>query len=129
MGLEDIRLGARHRVWIGDINLDAFETVNSAGDAVASFVAVARQTLGDDMSDPRAGELIGELSIANGRFRTIWARHDVRTLEGGSATVNHPMVGKLSLHREKLPVGDVILVVYYPDETASPPRNSACSPR
>jgi transcriptional regulator with XRE-family HTH domain len=85
-------------------------------DAVVSFVGAARQTLGADVSDPRAVELVGELSIASARFRTLWARHDVRPLEGGSATVNHPIVGSLSLHREKLPVGDLILVIYYPDE-------------
>jgi transcriptional regulator with XRE-family HTH domain len=85
-------------------------------DAVVSFVAAARQTLGDDVSDPRAVELVGQLSIASARFRMLWARHDVQTLEGGSATVNHPLVGPLSVHREKLPVGDVILVIYYPDE-------------
>jgi hypothetical protein len=52
------------------------------------------------------------------RFRTLWARHDVQKLEGGSITVNHPTVGPLSLHREKLPVGDLILVLYYPDENS-----------
>jgi transcriptional regulator with XRE-family HTH domain len=87
-------------------------------DAVVSFVAAARQTLGDDVSDPRAVDLVGELSIASARFRTLWARHDVQMLEGGSATVNHPLVGTLSLHREKLPVGDLILVIYYPDENS-----------
>lgn len=89
-------------------------------DAVVSFVAAARQTLGDDVSDPRAVELVGELSIASARFRTLWARHDVRKLEGGGATINHPVVGSLSLHREKLPVGELILVIYYPD-----PRSAA----
>ena len=84
-------------------------------DAVVSFVAAARQTLGDDVGDPRAVQLIGELSIASTRFRTLWARHDIRKLEGGTASINHPLVGALTLHREKLPVGDVILVVYYPD--------------
>lgn len=85
-------------------------------DAVVAFVAAARQTLGDDVGDPRAVELVGELSIASSRFRALWARHDVRTLDGGSATINHPEVGALNLHREKVPIGDVILVIYYPDE-------------
>ncbi|PZF58377.1 transcriptional regulator [Curtobacterium sp. MCSS17_008] len=84
--------------------------------AVASFVGAARKTLGHDESDPRAVELVGELSLASARFRTLWARHDVRALDGGSVTVDHPRVGPLDLHREKLPVGEVILVIYYPDE-------------
>jgi transcriptional regulator with XRE-family HTH domain len=85
-------------------------------DAVVAFVAAARQTLGDEVGDPRAVELVGELSIASARFRALWARHDVRTLDGGRATIIHPVVGALDLHREKLPIGDVILVIYYPDE-------------
>jgi transcriptional regulator with XRE-family HTH domain len=84
-------------------------------DSVVSFVAAARQTLGDDVTDPRAVELIGELSLASARFRTLWARHDVRSLDGGTARIRHPVVGDLTLHREKLPVGDLILVIYYPD--------------
>ncbi|MDF0530205.1 helix-turn-helix transcriptional regulator [Tsukamurella sp. 8F] len=84
--------------------------------AVEEFVAAFRHTLGDDTNDPRVVELVGELSLASGRFRTLWARHDIRRLEGGTTVVNHPEVGVLRLHRDKLPVGDVILTVYYADE-------------
>lgn len=84
-------------------------------DAVVSFVAAARRTIGDD-TDRRAVELVGELSIASARFRALWARHDVRLLEGGSALIMHPVVGELALHREKLPVDDLTLVIYYPAE-------------
>jgi transcriptional regulator with XRE-family HTH domain len=86
--------------------------------SVASFVALVRQTLGDDVTDPRAIELVGELSLASERFRSLWARQDVRPLEGGSTTVNHPTVGAMRLNREKLPLGDLILVLYYPDENS-----------
>jgi hypothetical protein len=41
----------------------------------------------------------------------LWARHDVRSLEGGTTTVNHPVFGELHLHRDKLPVDDVLLVL------------------
>jgi transcriptional regulator with XRE-family HTH domain len=84
--------------------------------AVVDAVAAFRSTLGDDVTDARAVELVGELSVASARFRSLWARQDVRHLDGGTATVHHPVVGPLRLHREKLPVGDVLLVVYYPDE-------------
>ncbi|HLU60327.1 MAG TPA: helix-turn-helix transcriptional regulator [Pseudonocardia sp.] len=84
--------------------------------AAAQFVAALRTTIGDDTDDPRFVELVGELSLASQRFRTLWARHDVRTLDGGTTTVNHPVVGRLHLHRDKFPVDDVILVVYYPDK-------------
>jgi hypothetical protein len=30
--------------------------------------------------------------------------------------VNHPVVGELRLHRDKLPVDDVLLVLYYADQ-------------
>lgn len=84
--------------------------------ATADFVAALRTTIGDDTDNPRFVELVGELSLSSQRFRTLWARHEVRSLDGGSTTVHHPVVGDLHLHRDKLPVEDVILVVYYPDK-------------
>jgi hypothetical protein len=61
-------------------------------------------------------ELVGELALSSERFRTLWARHDVRRLEGGTTTVNHPVVGELHLHRDKLPVDGLFLVLYYADQ-------------
>ena len=61
-------------------------------------------------------ELVGEFSLSSERFRALWARHDIRDLDGGSTTVNHPVVGELRLHRDKLPVGGLLLVLYYPDQ-------------
>ncbi|PBC66241.1 helix-turn-helix protein [Streptomyces sp. TLI_235] len=83
--------------------------------ATADFVAALRTTIGDDTDNPRFVELVGELALSSQRFRTLWARHDVRTLDGGTTTVNHPVVGELRLHRDKLAFDDVILVIYYPD--------------
>ncbi|MFI6629115.1 helix-turn-helix transcriptional regulator [Nonomuraea fuscirosea] len=83
--------------------------------SAAGIVAAFRQTVGDDADDARVVELVGELSLASGRFRRLWARHDVRTLDGGTAAVDHPALGELRLHRDKLPVGDVLLVLYYAD--------------
>ncbi|MFG2072551.1 helix-turn-helix domain-containing protein [Nonomuraea maritima] len=84
--------------------------------AAADFVAALRTTIGDDTDDPRFVELVGELALSSRHFRTLWARHDVRRLDGGTTTVHHPVVGELRLHRDKLPVDDVIIVVYYPDK-------------
>ena len=84
--------------------------------ATSDMVAALRTTIGDDTDNPRFVELVGELALSSQRFRTLWARHDVRNLDGGSTTVHHPVVGELHLHRDKLPVEDVILVVYYPDK-------------
>ena len=83
--------------------------------ATAEFVGSFRRSIGADTTDARVVELVGELSLASARFRALWARHDVRQLAGGTTIVNHPVVGDLHLHREKLPVGELTLVLYYPD--------------
>lgn len=77
--------------------------------SIASF----RKSIGDDIDNPRFVELVGELAMSSERFRTLWARHDVRSLEGGTTTLNHPVVGDLHLYRDKLPVDRLILVLYY----------------
>ncbi|MBD3779725.1 MAG: helix-turn-helix domain-containing protein [Micrococcales bacterium] len=83
--------------------------------AVAGFLGAFRQSVGDDADDPRVVELVGELSLSSARFRSLWARQDVRPLTGGTTVVHHPVVGELTLHRDKLPVEGVVLVVYYAD--------------
>jgi hypothetical protein len=75
-----------------------------------------QKSIGDDIDNPRFVELVGEFALSSERFRTLWARHDVRSLEDGTTTVNHPVVGKLFLHRDKLPVDDLLLVLYYADQ-------------
>jgi hypothetical protein len=80
------------------------------------LIAAFRKSAGDDVDNPRFVELVGELALSSERFRTLWARHDVRRLEGGTTTVNHPVVGELHLHRDKLPVDGLLLVLYYPDQ-------------
>lgn len=83
--------------------------------ATEEFVGSFRRSVAEDDADVRLVELVGELSLASARFRTLWARHDVRRLDGGTVRVNHPVVGSLQLHRDKLPVGNLTLVLYYPD--------------
>jgi transcriptional regulator with XRE-family HTH domain len=83
--------------------------------SVAEFVGAFRRSVGDEVDDPRVVQLVGELSIASGRFRELWARQDVRVLEGGSLVVDHPVIGELHLHRDKLPVDGLLLVLYYAD--------------
>lgn len=84
--------------------------------AAAGFIASFRESIGKNGNDPRFVELVGELAVSSDRFRTLWARHDVRELAGGTTTVNHPVVGELRLNREKLPVDDLLLVLYYADD-------------
>ncbi|MEV6537178.1 helix-turn-helix transcriptional regulator [Streptomyces sp. NPDC051639] len=82
--------------------------------AVVDSVAAFRRSVDDTVTDQRSVELVGELSVASNRFRTLWARHDIKTL-GYTSTLNHPTVGELRLKREKLAVGNLILVLY-PDQ-------------
>ena len=84
--------------------------------SIEGFIAAFRRSAGDGTDNPRFVELVGELALSSERFRTLWARHDVRGLEGGTTTVNHPVVGELRLHRDKLPVDDLLLVLYYADQ-------------
>lgn len=62
---------------------------------------------------------MGELSLVSERFRLLGARHDVQSREGRPITLDHPVVGSLTLNREKLPIeggsGGLILAVYHAD--------------
>lgn len=85
-------------------------------EATARLVAGFRQSVGTDTDDPRFIDLVGELSLASPRFGELWARHDVRTREGGEMRLDHPQVGELLLHREKLAISGTagqMLVVYH----------------
>jgi hypothetical protein len=84
--------------------------------AVSGMVAAFRASIGTDVEDPRIVQLVGELSLASGPFRKLWARHDVKALAGGRARMRHPQVGTMELRREKLTIGDSggqLLVVYH----------------
>lgn len=84
--------------------------------ATAGLIASFRASIGSDVDDPRIAQLVGELSLRSEHFRRMWARHDVRGLGGGTARLNHPMLGMVELRREKLPIGDSggqLLVIYH----------------
>ncbi|MEF2978952.1 helix-turn-helix transcriptional regulator [Subtercola sp. YIM 133946] len=92
--------------------------------AMAHMVAAFRQSVGADTDDPRFVELVGELSIASESFRRLWARHDVQVREGSETPMHHPLVGDLTLHKERLAIGGddgLVLVVYH----AAPGTGSA----
>lgn len=84
-------------------------------ESTAYMTGSFRGSIKDHTDDARVIELVGELSVASGRFRELWARHDVRRLEGGTAVLDHPVVGPLHLYRDKLPIEGLLLVIYYPE--------------
>ena len=84
--------------------------------AAAGMVAGFRSSVGTETADPRVVELVGALATSSEPFARLWARHDVRTPEGGPTVLRHPEVGDLVLRREKLAVAGTdgqLLVVYH----------------
>lgn len=88
-------------------------------DTTARLVAGFRRSVGPDTSDARVIDLVGELSVASERFRSLWARSDVQARQSWPVALDHPLVGALTLNREKLVVADsaqsLVLAVYHPD--------------
>jgi transcriptional regulator with XRE-family HTH domain len=86
--------------------------------ATANVVAGFRKSVGTDTDDPRFIELVGELSLASDRFRSLWARHDVGVYRGSGVVLDHPQVGQITLNREKLAINGSegqILAIYHAD--------------
>jgi transcriptional regulator with XRE-family HTH domain len=82
----------------------------------ARAVPHLRSIAGADTSDPRLVELVGELSLRSERFRTLWARQDVKHKTTGTSLFNHPQVGPLELNYEQLLIpgsGLQALVTYH----------------
>ncbi|NTW41671.1 MAG: helix-turn-helix transcriptional regulator [Cellulomonadaceae bacterium] len=94
-------------------------------DTTARLVAGFRRSVGTDTNDSRFIDLVGELSLTSDRFRTVWARQDVQARQNQPFTIDHPLVGELTLNREKLVIGDtahsLVLAVYH----ATPGTESA----
>ncbi|MGW1054977.1 helix-turn-helix domain-containing protein [Streptomyces sp. NPDC002521] len=85
-------------------------------DLTEEGVAVLRSEAGADADDPRLRDLVGELSLRSDRFRTLWARHEVRPRRGRVSRLTHPQVGDLDLQSNKLSVDGtdgLTLVVFH----------------
>lgn len=66
----------------------------AALDAVAWLHAAA----GADTDDSRLTALVGELSVQSPDFARMWARHDVRVKSGGFRRLDHPTIGRVTVH-------------------------------
>ncbi|MFD6141802.1 helix-turn-helix transcriptional regulator [Promicromonospora sp. NPDC060271] len=73
-------------------------------DVAPKIVARFREAVGTDTDDERPERLVGELSLASERFRTLWARHDVNLGRPHVTRMLHPQVGELELDMEKLSI-------------------------
>ncbi|GGP67313.1 helix-turn-helix domain-containing protein [Saccharothrix coeruleofusca] len=82
------------------------------------YVAGLRQAVGTDTDDQRFIELVGELSVASPRFRDLWNRHDVANQRVTPVLFDHPQVGQLRVHRQRLAISGtegITLVIYHAD--------------
>jgi len=87
-------------------------------DLTEEGVAALRAYAGPESDDPRLRDLVGDLSLRSDRFRTLWARHEVRPRRGRLSRLSHPQVGDLDLYSEKLTAdgtGGLTLVVFHAD--------------
>ncbi|MBW8799032.1 MAG: helix-turn-helix domain-containing protein [Streptomyces sp.] len=73
-------------------------------DLTSQAVAALRAEAGTNADDPRLRDLVGELCLRSERFRTLWARYEVRPRHGRVSHLTHPQVGELDLRSTKLSV-------------------------
>jgi len=82
--------------------------------AANNMVALLRAEAGHNPSDRALSNLVEELSTSSGRFRDLWADHDVLFHRTGVGSFHHPIAGDLTLIYEDLNVaadpGQTILV-------------------
>ncbi len=81
-------------------------------------VGILRGLAGRDPGDPDVHDLVGELSTRSEEFRERWARHDVYLHRGGRKEIRHPVVGRLDLLYDTLPIArtpGLTLLVYTAD--------------
>ncbi|MFC6704497.1 helix-turn-helix transcriptional regulator [Flexivirga alba] len=68
-------------------------------------VAYFRAIVGDDLDDPHVRDLVEDLSQRSGKFRHIWARHDVHAaLVGEGPLYGHPILGDIRLRYQTFAV-------------------------
>lgn len=90
--------------------------------AADDTVGVLRALAGRDPHDKGVQDLVGELSTRSTDFRERWARHDVHLHSGGTKRINHPVVGRLDLLYDTLPVTRApgLTLLVYTAEPGSP---------
>ena len=74
------------------------------GRTARECVAALRTQAGHDPFDRELSDLVGELSMGSKEFAEFWATHNVRFHRKAEKQFNHPLVGELTLHYERLVV-------------------------
>ncbi|TQS42493.1 helix-turn-helix transcriptional regulator [Cryptosporangium phraense] len=72
--------------------------------AAHTTVALLRTEAGRDPYDKALTDLVGELATRSEDFRTRWAAHNVRLHHTGVKHFQHPVVGRLDLAFEAMPL-------------------------
>jgi hypothetical protein len=94
------------------VNLARFCFLDPAADdfypdwdqAANTTVALLRTEAGRDPYDKALSDLVGELATRSDDFRTRWAAHNVRLHHTGVKQFQHPVVGRLDLAFEAMPM-------------------------
>ncbi len=60
-------------------------------------VGILRREAAHNPNEPELAALVGRLSIEDEDFRRWWAEHRIAEQDFGSKTLNHPLVGRLTL--------------------------------
>ena len=83
--------------------------------AADDTVGILRTLAGRNPHDKALHDLVGELSTRSEDFRSRWARHNVHQHLGGNKQINHPVVGRLELMYDTLPIAQapgLTMIVY-----------------
>jgi transcriptional regulator with XRE-family HTH domain len=94
------------------VNLARFCFLDPAADdfypdwkgAADTTVNLLRTEAGRDPYNKALSELVGELATRSDDFRTRWAAHNVRLHHTGAKQFQHPVVGRLDLAFEAMPL-------------------------
>ncbi|MFF1326670.1 helix-turn-helix transcriptional regulator [Streptomyces chartreusis] len=86
-------------------------------------VADLQQTATQSPDDPRILELVGELSVRSGEFRSLWAQEYSRVPPYESKQMHHSAVGDLELRHEALTIrsapGQQLIILHAEPDSAS----------
>jgi transcriptional regulator with XRE-family HTH domain len=109
------------------LNRGAHEIYTDWDRAAKETVALLRLQAGSNPNDRALTDLIGELATQSEEFRVLWAAHNVRLHTKGVKRLNHPIVGELELHYDRLDLMADRLMLFVYTAGRERGRQSRCS--